>query len=181
LNTIIFVILFLAFWFFLILILFLVYGLSPILHWIIKSNGQPGSAVILEVKNAGWGWYAGGGGNSLLFRPLRVKLEIHPASGPTYIAIDRFNASVRQLEYIKPGNTMQVSIAGFDPTWVASLPETAAEPPRQYKEDPEEESQRAHIHRDPQTQLEKIKQMLDGGLITPADYEKKKAEILDRM
>ena len=42
-----------------ILVMFWVYGLTPILHWFIKSNGDQARAVILEVRTAGWGWYAG--------------------------------------------------------------------------------------------------------------------------
>ena len=42
-----------------ILVMFWFYGLTPILHWFIKSNGDQARAIILEVQTAGWGWYAG--------------------------------------------------------------------------------------------------------------------------
>src|ERR1700690_1033950 len=78
------------------LVMFWVYGLTPILHWIIKSNGETARAVILEVRTAGWGWYAGSRySETLIFRPVTVKLEVHPTNGAPYIANDRFNAKSR--------------------------------------------------------------------------------------
>ena len=107
--------------------MFWFYGLTPILHWFIKSNGDQARAVILEVRTAGWGWYAGSRySESLVFQPVTVKLEVHPTTGAPYIAKDRFNAKPRQYwDTIKPGAEMQVSIARFNPQWVASWPETA--------------------------------------------------------
>ena len=104
------------------LVMFWVYGLTPIVHWFIKSNGEQARAVILEVRNAGWGWYAGDRyTQTLIFRPVTVKLEVHPNSGASYIAKDRFNAKRREYrETIKPGAELQVSIARFNPQWVAS-------------------------------------------------------------
>jgi len=109
------------------LVMFWVYGLTPILHWIIKSNSDQARAVILEVRTAGWGWYAGSRySESLIFRPVSVKLEVHPTTGAPYIAKDRFNAKPDEYRYtLKPGAEMQVSIARFNPQWVASWPETA--------------------------------------------------------
>ena len=53
------IVVFIVFWIVFLLVMFWVYGLTPILHWIIKSNGDQARAVILEVRTAGWGWYAG--------------------------------------------------------------------------------------------------------------------------
>jgi hypothetical protein len=109
------------------LVMFWVYGLTPILHWWIRSNGEQAKAVILEVRTAGWGWYAGSRySESLVFQPVTVKLEVHPNSGASYIAKDRFNAKPREYrETLKPGAAMQVSISPLNPQWIASWPETA--------------------------------------------------------
>ena len=54
------VIIFIAFWVIFGAVMFWFYGLTPIVHWLIKSNGDTARAVVLEVRKAGWGWYAGG-------------------------------------------------------------------------------------------------------------------------
>jgi hypothetical protein len=121
------IVIFIVFWVVFCLVMFWFYGLTPILHWFIKSNGDQARAVILEVRTAGWGWYAGSRySQSLVFQPVTVKLEVHPGNGAPYIAKDRFNAKPREYwETIKPGAELQVSIARFNPQWVASWPETA--------------------------------------------------------
>jgi len=110
-----------------ILVMFWFYGLTAILHWFIKSNGDQARAVILEVRTAGWGWYAGSRySESLVFQPVTVKLEVHPTTGAPYVVKDRFNAKPREYrDTLKPGAAMLVSIARFNPQWVASWPETA--------------------------------------------------------
>jgi len=81
----------------------------------------------LEVRTAGWGWYSGSRYyETLVFQPVTVKLEVHPNNGAPYIAQDRFNAKRTEYrETLKPGAAKQVSIARFNPQWVASWPETA--------------------------------------------------------
>ena len=121
--------LFVGFWIVFGSIMFWTYGLTPIVHWFIKANGDTAKAVILEMRDAGWGWYAGSRySETLIFQPVRVKLEVHPNNGAPYIAQDRFNAKREDYRYkLKPGIEMQVSIARFNPQWVASWPETAVE------------------------------------------------------
>ncbi|MGA7194379.1 MAG: hypothetical protein WBW94_12185 [Anaerolineales bacterium] len=128
-GEVISVVVFVGFWIVFLSIMFWVYGLSPILHWFIKSNGEPAKAVILEVRKAGWGWYSGSRySQSLVFQPVTVKLEVHPNNGAPYVTKDKFNAKPREFwETLKPGSEMQVSIARFNSQWVASWPETAVE------------------------------------------------------
>jgi len=173
------------------LIIFWVYGLTPIIHRIIKSNGTQARAKILEVRKAGWGWYAGGQySQSLVFQPIKVKLEVHPNNGAPYIAHDRFNAKPKDYrENIKPGVEMQVAVSSFSPQWVASLPETIVTTAPAWTNN---SSSRKHAVKasvnpmqqedyDASEKLEELKDMLDSNLITPQDYEKKKAEILAKM
>src|SRR5262249_16858081 len=102
--------LFCLFWVVFGLVMFWFYAFSPIFHWYINSNGEPVTAVILEKKNDGWGWYTGRLGESLMFQPVRVKLEVHPKGGATYVAYDRFNARPRELYQLNPGVELPVTI-----------------------------------------------------------------------
>jgi hypothetical protein len=165
-----------------ILIMFWFYGLPSILHWFVKSNGEQANAVVLEVQDAGWGWYSGSRySRTLIFQPVRVKLEVHPNHGIPYIATDRFNAKHGiYREKLKPGVEMQVVIARFRPQWVASLPETIVEPPAlkghsQRLQTPADKSDDARVR------LEKLKQLLSSGQITEQEYNQKKMEILEKM
>jgi hypothetical protein len=167
------------------LIIFWVYGFTPIFHWFIKSNSEPAQAVILEVKKAGWAWDSGGRySQGMVFQPVRVKLEVHPNNGAAYIANDRFNAKAKFYSKLKPGSQIQVSIFRPNPQWVASLQETVAEV--------QEQNANKQIHKgqtenrkpaggNAKKQLEELKQMLASGLITQEDYDDKKAEILEDM
>ena len=123
------VVILVGFWVIFGAVMFWTYGFTPILHWFIKANGEPAKAVILEMRKAGWGWYAGSRySESLVFQPVAVKLEVHPTNGATYVVNDRFNAKSDDYRYnLKPGAEIQVSIARFNPRWVASWPETAVD------------------------------------------------------
>ena len=164
------------------LIMFWVYGLSPILHLIIKSSGQRARAIVLEVKEAGWGWYSGGRySETLVFQPVKVKLEIHPNTGAPYVAIDRFNA-MRDVyrNKLKPGVELQVAVAGFDDTWVACLTETIVEPPvHRMSAIPHNQPAQDDDDDDPKARLQKLKGLLSSGLITQQEYDEKKKEILE--
>jgi len=130
-GTLTFLIIFIGFWIVFGSIMFWTYGLTPIVHWFIKANGETAKAVILESKDAGWGWYSGSRySQSLVFQPVKVKLEVHPANGSPYIAQDRFNANHKYYRFIQPGAEIQVSIASFNPQWVASWPETVGQEQR---------------------------------------------------
>jgi len=112
-----------------------------------------------------------------VFQPINVKLEVHPNNGAPYIVMDRFNAKREAYYTIQPGVEMQVAIARFDATWVASLPETAVAIQQQRRAE--------HIHpavaENTEAQLGRLKHMLDTGLITQQDFDQKKAQILARM
>ncbi len=130
-GTITFLVIFIGFWIVFGSIMFWAYGLTPILHWFIKANGETAKAIILESRDAGWGWYSGSRySQSLVFQPVKVKLEVHPNNGSPYIAQDRFNANHEYYRFIQPGAEIQVSIASFNPQWVASWPETAGQEKR---------------------------------------------------
>ncbi len=123
--------LFVGFWIIFGSIMFWAYGLSPILHWFIKANGEPAKAVILESRDAGWGWYEGSRyTQTLVFQPVKVKLEVHPTHGTPYIAQDKFNAKREYYRFIQPGTEIQVSIANFNPQWIACWPETVGQEKR---------------------------------------------------
>ncbi len=165
-------------------VMFWVYGFTPIFHWFIRSNGVPAKAVVLEVKKAGWGWDAGGrNSQSLLFQPVRVKLEVHPNNGMPYAAMDRFNAKPDVYRNkLKPGVEMQVAIARMNSQWVASLPETIVDTSAhqmkgksQYHPTDEEDDD------DPKARFLKLKDMLSSGLITQQEYDQKKKEILEEV
>jgi len=165
-----------------ILIMFWFYGLPSILHWFIKSNGEQAKATVLEVRDAGWGWYSGSRySRTLIFQPVRVKLEVHPNHGAPFIATDRFNAKHGiYREKLKPGVEMQVVIASFSSQWVASLPETIVEMPA-IKGYPQKLQTAADKSDDARVRLEKLKQLLSSGQITEQEYNQKKMEILEKM
>jgi hypothetical protein len=109
-------------------------------HWLIKSNSEPASAVILETKKIGSEIQVSSGGtryshtNTEIYQPVRVKLEIHPNNGAPYIAYDKFNAhwyptGDNQLkEPLTPGNKLQVAVSRLNPQWVVALLETLPPP-----------------------------------------------------
>src|SRR5262249_36825410 len=125
-------------------------------------------------------------GESLMFQPVRVKLEVHPKGGATYVAYDRFNARPRELYQLNPGVELPVTIASFNPQWVASHPEALAEAHQQVVNAHLRARQGAVLFpggmtADPKLELAKLKEMQDAKLITQQDYDKKKAEILAKM
>jgi hypothetical protein len=166
------------------------------------GGGERVKAKILEIKKAGQGFnvqsYSGikTSFNYSTYQPIRVKLEVHPNSGAAYIAYDRFTISPKTFE-VKPGADMQVAVSRVNPHWVASLPETA----RYNVEQPQRQgifagmtgmpamsgmpgmspASSIQASNDPKAELGKIKEMLDSGLITQQDYDKKKDEILTKM
>ncbi len=165
------------------LIMFWVYGLSIILHWIIKSNGEQARAIVLEVRKAGWGWYSGGNySQTLLFQPVSVKLEVHPNNAAPYITTDKFNANRETFyEKLKPGAEMQVSISSFSPQWVASIPETIVEAQAHRVKGNSANMPGGVDEEDPKVRLRKLKELLDSGLITRQEFAEKRKEILDDM
>ncbi len=182
-------------------------ALPPIRNWLIKSNSDPAKATILEIKKIGSGFESGstsGGSRRDLvnatkdYQPVWVKLEVHPNNGTSYIASDRFNAETLFLRDITAGAEMQVAVSRLYRYWVVALPETA----RRSQQDnqsvakgPSVSFQGSGINmqgpgifmagnnpaNDPKAELGKLKEMLDSGLITQQDYEKKKNEILSKM
>lgn len=181
-------------------------ALSPIRNWLIKSNSDPAKATILEIKKIGLGFESGGTFGSRRdlvnatkdYQPVWVKLEVHPNNGTSYIAHDRFNAGMGFMRDITAGAEMQVAVSRLNRYWVAALPETA----RRSQQDnqsmakgPSASFQGSGINmqgpgifisgnnppNDPKAELEKLKEMLNSGLITQQDYEKKKNEILSKM
>jgi hypothetical protein len=173
-------------------------------HWLIKSNSDLVSAVILETKKIGSEIQVSSGGtryshtNTEIYQPVRVKLEIHPNNGAPYIAYDKFNAhwyptSANQLkEPLTPGSKLQVAVSRFNPQWVVALLETLPPPYEQRNIERERSMQsmpkdsivsinEANPTNDPKAELGKLKEMLNSGLITQQDYEKKKSELLSRM
>ena len=108
-------------------------ALPPIRNWLIKSNSEPAKATILEIKKIGSGFESGGTFGSTRdlvnatkdYQPVWVKLEVHPNSGTSYIASDRFNAEMGFVDFITAGAEMQVAVSRLNRYWVAALPETA--------------------------------------------------------
>ena len=183
-GTLISMLCFFGFFVFLGMIMFWVYAFPPILHWVIKSNGQQARAVVLEVRKAGWGWYSGGKySETLMFQPVSVKLEVHPNNGAPFIAMDRFNAKPQiYREKLRPGVEMQVSIFSFGTQWVASLPETIVEvPAHRSKGVSSNQGTVDDQEDDPKARLQKLKGLLDSGLITHQEYAEKRKEILEDM
>ncbi len=165
------------------LVMFWFYGLPTIIHSYIKSNGEQAKAVVLEVRDAGWGWYSGSRySRTLIFQPVSVKLEVHPHQGAPYIAADRFNAKHGiYREKLKPGVEIQVMIARFNPQWVASLPETIVEASANINEHSQRLRTAADKSDNARVRLEKLNQQLSSGLITEQEYKQKKMEILEKM
>ena len=111
-------------------------------HWLIKSNSDPASAVILETKKMGSEINVSPGigyTNNEIYQPVRVKLEIHPNNGAPYIAYDKFNAhwSPRGFDGLKEqltsGTQLQVAVSRLNPRWVVALLETIPPPYDQKK------------------------------------------------
>ncbi len=107
------------------LILFLIFGLPPLLRWYVKSTGERARAVIKEMHTGRWATYTGAHATGQLSRQqVILKLEVHPNNSPAYLAQDRFMAKAIDLMRFSPGCEMQVARFPGHPTWVVSLPET---------------------------------------------------------
>jgi hypothetical protein len=179
----------------------------PIRNRLIKMNSESAKATILEIKKIGMGFASSTTFGGTLrdqmnatkdYQPVWVKLEVHPNNGASYIASDRFNAPSGFTRDITPGAEMQVAVSGLNRHWVAALPETAhrlGQDNQSMAKGPSVSFQGSGINmqgpgifisgtdltNDPKAELAKLKEMLDSGLITQQDYEKKKNEILAKM
>ena len=134
----------------------------------------------MDVQDAGWGWYSGSRyARTLMFQPVKVKLEVHPNHGAPYIATDKFHARHGiYREKLKPGAEMKIVIANFNPQWVASLPETIVEAPAIYTKRVQTTADRSD---DARIKLENLKKLLASGQITEQEYNQKKMEVLRKM
>ncbi len=193
----------------LILALFLFFGIPFIMRQSIKATGELANARILEVRYGRGTVYTGGEhSNSVSSQKVILKLEVHPANGNPYVTEDRFMAKAADLLKLKPGCDMQVRFAKGNPSRVVSLPGTisaSADAPMaaragiaianlvaQGKAAKPEEVLRALQEQgirtrpmsqpdDPKARLEKLREMLNSGLISQQEFEAKKAEILAKM
>ena len=177
----------------------------PILRSLIMSNSEQTKAVILEAKEVGIAYSSRTNMTSLsVVQPVRVKVEVHPNNGAPYIATFRFDA---KGPYSLPvGAEMQVKVSRFNRGWVDPVPGTVVESPGQRTNERLRDGQNmlkgsavsmsgsgismsgpgisisgVGSPNDPKAELEKLKEMLNSGLITQQDYEKKKSDILSRM
>ena len=140
-----------------------------------------------------------------------LKLEVHPTNGMLYIAEDKFMAKAMDLLRLNVGCDIQVRIARNNPKRVVCLPNTvvaSSNAPVQARaglavanfaeqvsrgglagaEQVREALQAQGIQAvlpitqdDPKAKIEKLKDMLDSGLITQQEFETKKREILAKM
>lgn len=147
----------------------------------------------------------------LVAQKMILKLEVHPTNGATYIAEDRFMVKAMDLMKLTSGCDVQVYIARNNPKWVVSLPETITASPNASVQaranlamanlaqqaahgggmSPQDvmnalQAQGLHTHPmsstdDPKAKLEKLKDMLNSGLITQQEYDIKKNEILANL
>jgi Short C-terminal domain/Protein of unknown function (DUF3592) len=195
---------------FLILALFLIFGVPALIRRNIKATGELANATILDV-NCGYsrGRYSG----EFLDQNITLKLEVHPTNGIIFTTKDRFKAEGKYIMNLRAGNTIQVKVSKANPKKVVSLPETAPAFASMSKEGLRGigmsslaalterggaagqratailevlekqgiSSQSVGIVNDPKVELEKLKEMLISGLITQSEFDNKKAEILSRM
>ncbi len=140
-----------------------------------------------------------------------LKLEVHPTNGAPYVAEDKFMAKAMDLMRLNEGCDLQVYIARNDPKRVVCVPSSvtaSAQAPvaaraglamanlaeqasrggstgaQQVLEALRAQGIQATppiAADDPQAKLEKLKSMLNSGLITQAEFESKKKDILARM
>jgi hypothetical protein len=191
------------------LVVIVIIILPRIRREVIKKSGELANATILEVSYGRGAVYSGGNDNNLVSQHTILKLEVRPQVGSTYITEDHFMASAMDMMKLRPGCLIQVRVNKDNPQQVVSLPETVTAPANAPLEaranlaianliaqggsmSPEDvrkamENQGIHsrpmptIQDDPKAKLEKLKEMLNAGLITPQEYETKKVEILARF
>ncbi len=111
------------------LLVFLIYGLKPLIRWYIKSTGEAARATILDVNMGKWVVYSGSeySGN-VQSQQVILKLEVHPNNGAVYVAEDKFMARAMDLMRLRQGCDIQVRIASNNPKRVVCLPETVTAP-----------------------------------------------------
>jgi hypothetical protein len=191
----------------LLIVAFLLMYLLPVLtRQIIKSSGELANAVILEVNHGKNAVYSGD--RNLTAQELIIKLEVQPANGPAYQAQDRFMANTLDMMKLRAGCDLQVRVSKSNPAKVVCLPETiraSANAPLESRaslamaslvanngkaspEDVRKAFEAQGIRQrpqpeadDPKAKLEKLKDMLDSGLITQTEFEAKKADILAKL
>jgi len=191
------------------LVLFIVFVLPAITRGQIKRTGDLANATILELRYGRGVVYSGSEYNhNVVSQNIILKLEIHPSMGAPYTAEDRFMAKGADLMKLQPGANIQVRVSPRNPQKVACLPETVTAPAnspvaaraglamadllsRGSSMSPEEVLKAFQEHGiqsrpmtqsdDPKARLEKLKELLNSGLITQQEYEAKKAEIIAKM
>lgn len=108
------------------LLIFLIFGLNPLIRHTIKSTGIPGTAKILECRFGKWVVYSGSEYNhSVSSQQVILKLEVHPSDGTlAYIAEDKFMAKAIDVMRLIPGCELQVYISRNNPQKVVCDPKT---------------------------------------------------------
>ncbi len=194
------------------LVLFLMFGLPPLIRLYVRSTGTPASATILERRFGRWTAYTGGEYNhSVSAQQVILKLQVRPPNEAPYVAEDKFMARAMDLMRLNEGCDVQVVIARGNPKRVVCLPETvtasanapvsaraglamadfAEQASHGGRVGPEQVMQALRAQGiqprppvtadDPKAKIEQLKEMLNSGLITQAEFESKKKEILARM
>jgi hypothetical protein len=194
------------------LLVFLFFGLPPLLRYYVRSTGQPAKATILQIRFGRWTVHSGGEhSQNVSAQQVILRLEVHPPNDAPYIAEDKFMAKALDLMRLNEGCEIQVFIARNNPKRVVCLPNTvtaASNAPvaaraglamASFAEQASRgglvgaeqvlEALRAQgiqpappvAEDDPQVKIEKLKDMLNSALITQAEFESKKKEILARM
>jgi hypothetical protein len=107
------------------LLVFLIFGLPPLMRYYVKLTGEPARATILEIRFGRWTAYSGSGSSqSVTAQRVILKLEVHPANAMPYTAEDKFMAKAMDLLRLNQGCDLQVRIARHNPKRVVCLPDT---------------------------------------------------------
>jgi len=113
-----------------VLLIFLIFGFSPLMRYYVRSTGTPARATILGKRSGRWVSYSGSEHNgSVTAQQVILKLEVHPDNAMPYIAEDKFMAKALDLMCLNEGCDIQVYIARNNPKRVVCLPDTVVASP----------------------------------------------------
>lgn len=144
------------------LVIFLIYGLPVVTRLYVRFTGETAYAKVLKVKTVpslthSW----------LGMKEVTAELEVHPQNGDPYVTEDRHVTWTMDFFPLRPGCVVQVRVASGNPKHVVSIPDTLCD----LTDEPE----------DADSQLDKLMNMLNVGMITQQEFDTQKDELLSKL